>query len=267
MSKKEIEPAARFAQTLDAAIRLPGVRIDRESFLRSALGRHCSDEQLEQAVATTPAAAGVPLSVVDAAANVSIRYETGKAAALSAAAGLPGGLMMAATVPADLAQYFGHVLRVAQKLAYLYSWPDLGVGDGSGGLDEETESLLTLFVGVMFGVSAAQSGVAKVAEMMAQQVVKKVPQKALMKGTIYPVVKKVTIALGGNTTKKIFANGLAKAVPVAGAAISGGLTFGTFRPMAKRLQKHLATLVETKPGLGPASVQVEVESVTIDAKE
>ena len=45
--------------------------------------------------------------------------------ALSAIAGIPGGFALLATVPADTAQYLGHMLRVAQKLAYLYSWPDL----------------------------------------------------------------------------------------------------------------------------------------------
>ena len=36
-------------------------------------------------------------------------------------------------------------------------------------------------------------------------------------------------------------------IPVVGAVISGGLTFATFRPMAKRLQKHLADLALAKP--------------------
>ena len=45
--------------------------------------------------------------------------------ALSAIAGIPGGFALLATVPADTAQYLGHMLRVAQKLAYLYRWPDL----------------------------------------------------------------------------------------------------------------------------------------------
>ena len=41
-------------------------------------------------------------------------------------------------------------------------------------------------------------------------------------------------------TKDIFAKGVSKAVPVVGAAVSGGLTLATFAPMAERLRKHLA---------------------------
>ena len=49
-------------------------------------------------------------------------------------------------------------------------------------------------------------------------------------------------------TKKLFASGIAKAIPVVGAVLSGGLTLGTFLPMSKRLQKYLASLELTKPG-------------------
>lgn len=43
-------------------------------------------------------------------------------------------------------------------------------------------------------------------------------------------------------TKVIFAKGVGKAVPLVGAAASGGVTFAIFRPMTKRLQNHLISL-------------------------
>ncbi|WP_198417378.1 hypothetical protein [Cryobacterium sp. Hb1] len=244
----EIEnPGSKFTQVLDAAAKLPGVRINRAAYLRSALKRHCTSEQIDRAVATSPAAAGIPIGVITAVANDSIKYETAKVTALSAAAGIPGGLAMIGTVPADLIQYFGHVLRIAQKLAYIYSWPNLFADDGDE-LDDATEGILTLFVGVMFGLQLAQSGVARVSNMIAAQVLKKLPQQALTKGAIYPVVKKVATYLGVSMTKQLFAGGVAKIIPVLGAVLSGGLTLATFLPMAKRLQRHLASLELTKPG-------------------
>lgn len=238
-------PGTKFTQVLDAAAKLPGVRINRASYLRSALKRYCTDEQIEAAVNESPAAAGIPLSIITQAANTSIGYETSKVTGLSTVAGIPGGLAMIGTVPADLAQYMGHMLRIVQKLAYLYSWPDL-FAEGEE-LDEATESMLILFVGVMFGVQIAQGGVAKVAGMIAANVAKKLPQQALTKGLIFPVVKKVAGYIGVSMTKKMFASGIAKAIPVVGAVFSGGLTLGTFLPMSKRLQKHLASLELTKP--------------------
>jgi hypothetical protein len=226
---------------------MPGVRIKREAWLRSALKWYCTEEQLAVAIADSPAAAGIPFSIISQAARTSIKYETSKVTGLSTLAGIPGGLAMVGTLPADAIQYLGHMLRIAQKLAYLYSWPDL-FGDNEE-LDEATESVLTLFVGFMVGAQLAQTGVTQVADMIAKNVAKKLPQQALTKGVIYPVVKKVAGYIGINMTKRIFANGVAKVVPVIGAVVSGGVTLGTFLPMAKRLQKHLADLELAKPGL------------------
>ena len=153
---------------------------------------------------------------------------------------------MLGTVPADLAQYLGHMLRITQKLAYIYSWPDLFDGD-SGEVDDATAGMLTLFVGVMFGVNAAQRGVATVSQTMAAQLARQLPRQALTHGAVYPLVKKVAQKLGIRMTTQIFANGVSKAVPVIGAVASGGLTLATFFPMAKKLQKHLASLEQTKP--------------------
>lgn len=258
---QEIEYAGSyFSQVLDAAAKLPGVRINRAAYLRTALKRHCTEDEVQQAIAETPAAAGIPLKLITAVANTSIAYETSKAAGISTLAGIPGGLAMIGTVPADMAQYIGHLLRIAQKLAYIYSWPDLFADDGEE-MDEATQGILTLFVGVMVGVQVAQGGVARVSAMIAAQVLKKLPQQALTKGAIFPIVKKVAGFLGVAMTKKLFASGVAKAIPIAGAVLSGGLTLGTFLPMSKRLQKHLASLELTKPGLRPqwaAVVDAEV---------
>ncbi|WP_345313471.1 hypothetical protein [Gordonia alkaliphila] len=78
---------------------------------------------------------------------------------------------------------------------------------------------------------------------------KQLPKQALTKGTIYPIVKKVSELLGVRMTTQIFAKGASKVVPVVGAVVSGGLTFATFKPMSKRLQGHLRSLPLTHPNL------------------
>nr|WP_298558494.1 hypothetical protein [uncultured Streptomyces sp.] len=239
-------PESRFSAVLLAAAKLPGVRIDREAYLRSALARHCSEDDLRRAIEESPAAAGIPVEVLDKAANDSIRFETGKVSALSAAAGVPGILALPVTVPADVAQYFGHMVRIAQKLAYLYSWPDLFSDDGDD-VDDATMGVLTLFFGVMFGTQSANAAVGKIAGMMSEQVAKKLPQKALTQGVVYPIVKKVAAHLGVKMTKESFAKSVSKAIPLVGAVVSGGLTLATFLPMAKRLKKHLAGLPLAQP--------------------
>ncbi|MGA6174591.1 hypothetical protein ACPEIF_30590 [Streptomyces sp. NPDC012600] len=259
MSTKKVmeNPESRFSALLAAAVRLPGARIDREAYLRKALSRHCSEAEIRRAIEESPAAAGIPAEILDRAAGESINYETAKASALSAAAGIPGVLALPATIPADMAQYFGHMLRIAQKLAYLYSWPDLFADDTD--LDDATKSVLTLFIGVMFGTQSANNAVGKVATMMSKEVAKKLPQKALTKGVVYPIVKKVAGYLGAEMTKQTFAKSVSKAIPVVGAVVSGGLTFATYRPMAKRLKKHLSGLELAKPA--PCVVVGEVIDV------
>ncbi|MFF5634131.1 hypothetical protein [Streptomyces sp. NPDC012825] len=245
-SRASENPESRFSAVLVSVASLPGVRIDRETYLRSALTRYCSEDEVRVAIEETPAAAGIPLDVLDKAADAAITYETSKAGALSAAAGVPGIFALPLTVPGDMAQYMGHMLRIAQKLAYLYSWPDLLSTSGED-LDDATKGVLTLFVGVMFGTQSANKAVGQVSALMAEQVARKLPQKALTQGVVYPVVKKVAAYLGVEMTKQTFAKSVSKAIPVVGAVVSGGLTLATSRPMAKRLKKHLSGLELANP--------------------
>lgn len=229
----------KFETVLVESAKLPMVKIDRESFLRKELQDRYSQETVEKAIQYNPAYAGICVEDINKIAKSCITAETTKVTALSAAAGVPGGFIMIGTVTADLAQYFGHILRILQKLIYLYGWHDLSLD--SKEMNEETKNLLTLFVGIMFGVNGAVNTVNKLAAQVAKQVVKKLPQKALTKGVIYPIVKKVATILGVQMTKQIFAKGVAKVVPVVGAVVSGGLTYAMFKPMSEKLRKHLAS--------------------------
>lgn len=177
MAKEIANPEKTFEDALAAAAGMPGVRVDREAFLRSSLKKYCDAQMVDAAIEQTPAKAGISLDQIKRIANESINFETAKVTALSTAAGIPGGLAMLGTVPADLAQYYAHVLRVVQKIAYLYSWPSLF--DENGEMDDGTKSMLTLFLGVMSGVEMAGRGVSSVAEKLAAGIAKKLPQKAL----------------------------------------------------------------------------------------
>ena len=228
-----------FDTVLVEAAKLPMVRVDRELFLRKELRNRYSKEVVELAIEYNPAYAGISVSDIDGIAKSCIKAETAKVTALSTAAGIPGGFAIIGTIPADLVQYFGHILRVLQELIYLYGWQDLNL-DGSE-LNEETKNILTLFVGIMFGVNGAVNAINKIAGQVAKQIAKKLPQKALTKGVIFPIVKKVCVLLGVKMTKDIFAKGVSKAVPVIGAVISGGLTYVTFKPMSEKLKSYLAS--------------------------
>ncbi|MCL1806121.1 MAG: EcsC family protein [Oscillospiraceae bacterium] len=232
---------SKFEMVLHSAMELPGIKINRESFLRKELSRYFEDKVIEKAIETNPAQAGISVKNLEQIAKACINYETAKVTAISAVTGIPGGLAMAAFIPADIAQFFGHIVRVLQKLAYLYGWQEIFHCDKEG-LDDETSVQLTLFIGVMFGVNAANAVIAKIAKSMAIQAEKTLARKALTQGAIYPIVKKIAKLIGIRMTRGIFAKSVGKIIPLLGAGVSGVITFVGFRPMAKQLQRYLATL-------------------------
>lgn len=257
-----------FSSVLEDAAKLPLIRIDREEFLTKNLNKFCTPMQLQRAITEGTLRAGIPVETLDSLANAVINAETLKVTTLSTAAGIPGGLAMAATIPADLAQFYGFVIRVLQELAYIYGWDEIFTQ--SSALDEGTESQLILFVGVMCGVEAANQVITKLFGQTAMRAVaKKVAAKALMKTWYYPIVKKIAAMLGQKMVKATFAKGVSKVVPILGGAISGGLTLATFQPMAHRLKRHLSTLAHMSPEeyeKYEAAIVVDTEECDTDAQ-
>lgn len=237
-----------FELALNAAMSLPGVRINRENFLRRELQKYCEKQWVEVAVKQNLAAARISEKVVGKIARGCIDYETNKSSILSFAAGIPGGVAMAATMPADLVQYFGHMFRIMQKLLYLYDCECLlNTGSGVNEIDDETRNIIILMMGIMFGVDQAGVVITQMCKAMGQKAAKALAQKALTKTIYYPIVKQVAQAIGVRMTKEIFAEGVAKAIPIVGGIMCGGITYVTFKPMSIRLQKYLIGL---KFGLG-----------------
>ena len=223
------------------AMKLPGIRVDRAGFLRSELQKKFPPETVNQAIAERPVLAGIPAADLDKAADHVIAYERNCVAGISAGLGLPGGFAMAATVPVDITQYFGYMLRAAQKLMYLYGFPALDLKNGADGapLDSETMNVLILCLGAAYGAVGADKAVKAIAQALANGVEKKLLNAALTKGTIYPIVKSVAKWFGVKMTKKVFAGFFKKAIPVIGGVVGGTITFATFGPCCKRLQDTL----------------------------
>lgn len=260
------DPQELFQQVFNAAAQLPGVRIDREKYLSGALKNHFSPEVVAAAIASSPAAAGIPAEKLASIADASIAYETTKVTALSTAAGIPGGFAILGSVPADLAQYYGHIMRIAQKLAYLYGWENMFAGSDEE-IDDAAKNMLILFIGVMFGAQGACEAVGKIAEKAAEAAAKRIPQKALTKGVVYPIVKRVAGYLGVSMTKEIYGKGIAKVIPVLGAVVSGGITLASYAPMCLTLKNYLAGLEVADPATYIIEIEPEVETADPDFEE
>ena len=222
-----------------ATLALPGAKVNRDEFLWSQLWNRCEASQVREAIDTRPATAGIPIELVDELADACIRGHVVKASSISFLTGIPGGLAMAATIPADIAQFYWHALVLAQKLAYLYGWQDLLK---EGEVDEDTEFQLTLLIGTMMGASAARRGLVDLSERLAVQIAHRLPRQPLTKYAVYNLTKRVGTWIGVRITKGTFSRGVAKVIPFIGAAISAGVTATMMLPMAKALKNHLRRL-------------------------
>lgn len=236
------EEAEEFAKAImQRAASLKVVKIDRGDFLRSEIKKRFPEIDADFAVETTPAEAGIAPEDLDRMAIDTIDLETKKCAGLSFLAGIPGGLAMVGTVPADLAQYFAHVMRIEQKLAYIYGWQTFLNEEDE--VDDETVMKLVVLMGVMMQVGGAASAVTTFAANTARAGIEKAIQKqALTKTFWYNPMKKVLRYLGVNLTKQTFAKTASKVVPVIGGAISGGMTYMAYKPGSERLRRYLRSL-------------------------
>ena len=229
------------------AFKVPGVSVNRENFLRKELVTKYSPEIIEEVIQTTPMKAGVQLEDIDKIAVAIIQNERLKVSGISMALSTPGGAAMVATIPADIAQYYGCLLRVTQKLLYIYGFPQIEYQEANQSFDTETMNQIILCLGVMFGVANAKNGLLAMAKALGTGVEKELIKKALTKGSVYPVVKSVSKWFGVKMTKEIFAGFFKKAIPVVGGVIGGGLTYTMFKPCCIKLKEVLENTYLSNP--------------------
>ena len=246
------------------AIKAPGVHITRANFLKKELFKNYPQEVIDKAIATTPAQAGIPSEEIDKIADEVIKFERNCVSGISAALGAPGGWAMAATIPADIIQYYGYTLRATQKLLYLYGFPEIDSDEEGLQLDSQTINQIILCLGVMNGVAGANNAIKGMAKALAVGVEKKLLNAALTKGTFYPLVKAIAKWFGVKMTKSLFAGFFKKAIPVVGGIVGGGITFFTFKPCCYRLKNVLQDTMLSNPNHKSTTEEDEFVTSIID---
>ena len=225
-----------------AGLKFPGIKIERDNFLKKEFSTNYSEETVNKVIEKNPAYAGISIKEVDKIADGVIQYERLRVSGISTALSIPGGVTMVATLPTDIAQYYGYMLRAAQKLLYLYGFPEINIQDNQL-LDSATMNTIIVCMGVMYGVAGANTALKTMAKALGKGVEKKLINTALTKGTIYPIVKSVAKWFNVRMTKEIFAGFFKKSIPIVGGVIGGGITYATFKPCCERLKN---TLRETR---------------------
>ena len=236
--EKQEKSVSLWNKVLSTSVNLPLVKVDRDEFLTKELSKFCTPMEVITALNDSPLKV-LSKKEIDKLANQCISYHLTMVCGTSALMGLPGGWWMAGTIPTDITQFYGHILALMQKLIYLYGWPALT--NVNNQLDDESLNIMTLFVGAMMGNKLAVEALAKLVTQVSKNASIKISETVLAQYTV-----KIAQWIGINMTKEGFAKGVGKVLPLVGAPISATITYYTFRPMARRLKKHLDELYDMR---------------------
>lgn len=223
---------------IESSLKLPFVKVDRREFLIKIFKDKVDD--YEKLIEDGPTSFFSKVEL-DSIADRIINKEVLASSGMSFAAGVPGGLTMAATIPADIIQFYGYALRLAQEISYIYGYEN--ILDDDSQLTEEGKNTLILYLGIMLGVSVAGSTVRLLSVKFSQQLLKTLPRKALMKTMYYPVIKKVLKHFGVVVTKKTFSGAVSKVIPIIGGGVSGGINYVTLKSLSKKLKIELGKII------------------------
>ena len=83
-------------------LRTPGIRVNRSDFLQKELFKNYPQDVIEDAISHNPAHAKIPVNEIDKIADEVIKFERNCVSGISTALGMPGGVAMVATIPADI---------------------------------------------------------------------------------------------------------------------------------------------------------------------
>ena len=156
-------------------------------------------------------------------------------------------------------------IRAAQKLMYLYGFPEINVYENESQFDNGTLNMLTICLGVMYGLAGANNAIKAMAKALAVGVEKKLINKALTKGTIYPIVKSIAKWFGVRMTKEVFAGFFKKAIPIIGGAIGGGITYLSFKPCCEKLKNSLQDTMLSNPNhISNNDENIIIDNITIE---
>lgn len=219
---------------INESLKLPFIKVDRTDFLTKTFSNKIDD--MPKLLREGPQAFFSKEELDRIASNV-IKSNVLQSSSISFASGLPGGIAIAATIPADMAQFYGYSLKLAQEISYVYGYQNIWANQGE--LTEDAKNTLILYLGIMFGVSSAGSTIRILSNKLAIQALKQLPNKTLTKHLYFTILKKVLAIFGTKLTKATFAKGVSKVIPVVGGVLSGSMNYLALKPMANKLKDEL----------------------------
>ena len=250
---ENIKNATSLDNLLLKTMQLPLAKIDRAEFLRRELCKHYPEAVIEEAIRTNPAQAGISRERINQIAENVIMNETVNVTGASMSTSFFGGCAAVGAAVADLGSNFVFLERMLQELAYLYGFGQLNLDIDN--MDAETMYTFHVGIEVMFGVQ----GAADKLKIAANNIALNLNKRALAKGAVYPVVKKIAAKAGVRMTKQMFRDTVASLIPVAGSVLSGALTAVSFKSCCDKLKKSLNQSFLSDPEYYRTGASVDME--------
>lgn len=217
---------------LEKVLKLPMVKVNRDEYLVD-LFKPRNEVEKKELLEKGPYKL-YDLDVLKKIAYNEVIIMTRKTSALSAGTGVFSNPVAAVGLGAiDIVQYYGNLVNMLQKISFIFGQGDFFAVDNK--ISEENKDKILLYLGVMFGVGVTGGVFSAMSKPLGKNVGKKLVSSALTKTTWYPVLKKITNKVGIDITKNTVGKTATKYIPLLGAAISGGMTYATFKPMGRKL--------------------------------
>ena len=229
-----------------SALRDPDVVIDREQFIRKELGAFASPEQIGKAVAETPYAAGIDLKKLTDIAKQSIAMEANALSSFSKGS------------EDSSEKYLKQMLRVMQKLAYLYGVPNFTID--ADNIPDATMSKILSYGETVFGLNRAKKSVGTAAHTLMDNISGVIEKNTSTEGKkrLLPFGRNKIADTAMEIVGKTAHSGISSASEVFGTLFSGGTNQLLFRANADRLRRQFMKTVM------PAGEALPEEDETVD---
>ncbi len=230
-----------------AVLRTPGSHIDREEFFRKVFEEKYGEETIELAIKKNPLKASISMIEIDEIADEVIKTERNFVAGISATLGTQAGIGIIAAVPADIIQYHVYLLRIAQKMLYLYGFPEINVTEKNNTFDEATINLFTICLGIMNEVEGTIEAIKVIAKAQYNGAKKRAMKKLLTEGVIDKEAEDTAEWFEERMVKSFIASAAKAMVPIVSTVICGGSTFASFEICADNLREVLKDTMLSNP--------------------
>ena len=231
-----------------AALRTPGVKVDREEFFRKVFEEKYGEDTINLAIKKNPLKACISMIEIDEIANEVIKSERNFVTGISATLGTQGGVGVIAAVPADIIQYHVYLIRIAQKLLYLYGFPKIDMEEKSFGFDEATINLFTICLGIMNEIEGTSDAIKVVSKAQYNGAKKRAMKKILTEGVIEEEAEDAAEWFEERMVKSFIASSVKAMVPIVSSVICGTSTFASFETCAENLRDVLKDTALSNPG-------------------